>query len=72
MVGHGNRCIDVIQDHQVAFNPFTEQEVLYVDVPSSRGGFLCVAHCGTTVIVLIEDSCRFLWDIDVPEDASDI
>jgi hypothetical protein len=63
MVGHVNRCINAIQDHQVVFDPFTEREVLYVDVPGLRGGFLCVAHCGTTVVVLIEDSCHFLCGI---------
>ena len=71
MVGHVDGGVNPIQEDEVPFNPFTQGEVFDVNVPCPRGGFLGVAHCGTAIVILIKDSCCFLWNVEIPEYAPD-
>ena len=73
MVGHVDRRINMFEDHEVAFDPFTDGEVFNVDVSGAGGGggFLCVAHCRAAVVVFEEDCSCHLWHVEIPEYASD-
>ncbi len=71
MVGHVDGSVNPIQEDEVPFDPFTQGEVCDVDVPCPRGGFWGVAHCGTSIIILIKKSCCLLWNVEIPEYAPD-
>ena len=71
MVGHVDRCVNTFEDHEIAFDPFTEGEVFNIYVTGSGGGFLCIAHRCAAIVVFEEDRSRFLWHVEIPEDASD-
>ncbi len=34
-------------------------------------GFLCIAHSGTSIVILVEESGCFLGNAEIPEDAPD-
>ncbi len=67
MIRHVDGCVNAVEEHEVPFNPVAECEVLDVDVSGSCGRFLGIAHCGATVVILVEESCGFLWDVEVPK-----
>ena len=67
MVGHVDGGVNLIQEDEVPFDPFTQGEVFDVNVPCPRGGFLGVAHRGTAIVILIKESCCFLWNVKIPE-----
>ncbi len=43
---------------------------LNIYVRSAGCGFLRVPHCSATVVIFIGNCCRFLRNIEVPEDAA--
>ena len=67
VVGHVDGSVNSIQEDEASFDPFTQGEVFDVDVPCPRGGFLGVAHCGTSIVILIKKCCCFLWNVEIPE-----
>jgi hypothetical protein len=71
VVGHVDGSVNSIQEDEVPFNLITQGEVFDVDMLCPRGGFLGVAHCGTSIVILIKKSCCFLWNVEIPEYASD-
>jgi len=66
VVGHVDGSVNPIEENKVPFNPFTQGEVLDVNVPCPRGRFLCVAHGGTPIVVFIEEGSGFLWNVEIP------
>ena len=68
---HVDKRINKFEDHEVAFDPFTDGEVFNVDVSGVGGGFLCVAHCCAAIVVFEEDCSCLLWHMEIPEYASD-
>ena len=60
MVGHVDGGVNLIQEDEVPFDPFTQGEVFDVNVPCPRGGFLGVAHCGTSIVILIKEELLLL------------
>ncbi len=66
VVGHVDGCIYSFEYHEVSFYPITEREKFYIDVPRTCGGLLCIAHGGTTIVVLIQKGSGFLWYVKVP------
>ena len=72
VVGHVDSRVDSFEYHEVSLDPIAEQEIFYIDVTCTGGGFLCIAHSCASVIVLIEKGGCFLWYVKVPEDAANI
>ncbi len=72
MVHHVDQSVNAVQNHEVLFNPFAEQEVLDVNVLCAWCWLLSIAHGGTAVIVFVKKGCGFLGFIEVPEDALDV
>ncbi len=73
MIGHVDRCVDSFEDHEVSLDPVAKKEEFDVNnVLRTCGWFLSVAHCGTTVIVLVKESGGFLRNVEVPENAANV
>ncbi len=53
MTGHIDRCVNPVEEDKVMFHPFADQEILDIDMSSTRRGFLSIAHCGAAIVVLI-------------------
>ena len=66
VVGHVDRRVDSIQIHEVSFHPFTDREIFNIHMPRARRGLLCTTHCGTGIIVLVEDGGGFLRYPKIP------
>ena len=71
VVGSAHSGINAFKVNQIAFDPFTECEVLYVDMACAASWFLRIAHCGTAVVILVCDGSGFLWYVEVPQDTAD-
>ena len=71
VVGHVDCSIDPIEEDKVTLNPFTQGEVFDINVACPWGGFLSIAHSGTSIIVFIKEGCCFLWNVEIPENAPD-
>ena len=70
VVRNVNQCVDAVQEDEVAFDPVAESEVFDIYVTCPWCWFLCVAHCGAAVVILIRDCGSFLRYIEVPKNAS--
>ena len=58
--------VDVLEQHKVSVNSFTDGEVFDIHMSSARSGLLSVAHGGTCVVVFIEYGSGLLRDPQVP------
>jgi hypothetical protein len=70
VVRHVDQSVNAVQNHEVLFNPFAEQEVLDVDVSCAWCWLLNIAHGGTAIIVFVKKGHGFLGYVEVPENAS--
>ena len=70
VVRNVNRCVDAVQEDEVAFDPVAESEVFDIYVTCPWCWFLCVSHCGAAVVIFIRYCGSFLRYIEVPKNAS--
>ena len=70
VVGSVHSRIDAFKVNQIAFDSFTECEVLYVNMACAASRFLHVAHCGTAVVIFLCNGSGFLWYVEVPQDTA--
>jgi hypothetical protein len=66
VIGHVDRRVDSIQIHEVSAHPFTDREIFNIHMPCLCGGLLRIAHCGTGVIMLVEDGGSILGYHKIP------
>jgi hypothetical protein len=56
---------------EITLHPFAKCKIFNIYVTSAGCGFLSIPHCSAANIIFIGNCCRFLRDIEVPEDAAD-
>ncbi len=57
--------------NQISLDPFTKSKILDIDMARTHHGLLSIAHCRTTIVVLICDGGGFLGGVEVPQDTPD-
>ena len=65
-----NRSIDSVEKDQVTLDPVTQRDVFDVDMSCSRSWFLSISHSSAAVVVFVSNSCCFLRNVEVPENAT--
>ena len=60
------------QENQVLLHLVRECKELNVHVTGACGGFASISHSGTAIIVLIDDRCSLLGDVEVVDDTADV
>jgi hypothetical protein len=71
MVCNIDGCINLFQEDKILFHPFAKSKILDVNVSSPTSWFLRVGHSRASGIVFICDGGRFLWNFEVPQNATD-
>ena len=66
MIGHIDRGVDSVQEHEVLFDPVAKSKEFDVDMAGLCGGLLRIAHCCAAVVILVEEGSRLLWYDKVP------
>ena len=66
MIGHVDGSVDSVEYHEVLFDPVAKGKEFDVNMSGPCSGLLCITHCGAAVVILVEECCSFLRDVEVP------
>ncbi len=71
MVGDVDRSVNTFKTDKIPLNPFTKSNVFDINMSSPCCGLLSIAHGRTSIVVLICNGGSLLWNIKIPQDATD-
>jgi hypothetical protein len=71
MVHNIHGCINPFQEDKILFHPLAKSKMLDVNVSSLTSRFLRVGHSRASIIVFVCDGGSFLWNVEVPQNATD-
>ncbi len=63
MICFVNGGIDLLQGDEILLNPFTKDVITDVHMAGGTSWLLCVCHSCTCVVVLVEPTGSFLWNV---------
>ncbi len=71
VIGNVDGGVDWFQVDEVARDPIAQCKVFDINMPGGSRRLLGTAHGCTPIVVFVHNGCSLLWDVEVPEDATD-